>query len=451
MTDRCQPIRDAIANLQEDIAALQEEFRNASTAAKGLLTARIQQDQDQIKQLEMDLANCQNTLDDPISGLRLFGFEINQGLRGYNLVAGKDTLIRVFVGSPPQIRPPIDPTLRINTNDEQQGHANVTHTTTGHVFNSHGEPTHKTAGSSFHEDVSSIIPSARIDSAVLVIQSPQGASYEVIGQMSSNLFTNTSQSFLETDNINFYLPGSLLTTAGQYDFTASFYRSGRQIGRVNIGSATFSGTRDLRILIAQDVWPLPVYAWNALYQALLRLSRDFPIRSGIGPMDSNLAVGLRYAFDPIPFDPNFPNWSAARQKLQSFNSRQATQGKPDRADRIMTVRVQQPGEACRGGVAEMGGVVIAVVLNTLNTCMTPPTNPDLYFASILCQEVAHTFNIDHSANSAITDASAFDLLNRRSIPNPKPFMGFGYTNNGLNDESLFEPQDWNSVLNQLRI
>jgi hypothetical protein len=34
-----------------------------------------------------------------VQGLPVLGYEINQGLPGYELVTGKDTLVRVFVGA----------------------------------------------------------------------------------------------------------------------------------------------------------------------------------------------------------------------------------------------------------------------------------------------------------------------------------------------------------------
>lgn len=445
MSEPCQPIRDAIAALQEDLQSLQEEFQNASTTVKGLLSARIRQVRTQITQKQRELQDCQNTRGQGIPGLRIFGSEINQGLKGYKLVAGKDTLARVFVGAP-SIQLP-NPTLNIVAERDEHSGETRNHKRLERESHAHEESSHAIPSPALHEDIiTQVTRSSTLDFAILRVQGPQGLDFEVIGQMSSNVFTNTSQSFSEIDNINFYLDGSYLSRPGQYNFTAKFFRNNQQIGTLDLGSATFYATRDLCILVVQDIFPLSAFAWDAIYKALLRVGRNFPIRSGVGPMDSGLPAGLRYVVDPIPFDPDFPRWGPVRRRFQDFNDSQSTQGKPDRADRIMTVRTQQPTESCLGGVADMPGIIAAVVLNTNEASCGKGAS---YITSIMCQEVGHTFGIDHSPNAAINDSSAFDLLNRRSIPNPSPFMGFGYTNGGQNDESLFEPQDWNNVAGQL--
>src|SRR3990172_2170305 len=108
--------------------------------------------------------------------LKVFGQEVNQGLAGYSvtpLVAGKDTLVRVFVG------------IVLPVENEQP-------------------PLHITrAELEIKRD--GVILSPPIDA---VIPNPD--------------FGNTTQQFSETTNVNFYLDGSTLS-AGDYQFTARLF------------------------------------------------------------------------------------------------------------------------------------------------------------------------------------------------------------------------------------
>jgi hypothetical protein len=388
MPDPCQPLRDELQQLQDELTDLERIPTAGMTGEeRGNLNTQIQFVRDQIADKQTELRACQSGRPpvSPIPGGRVFGQEISQGLRGYSLVAGKDTLVRVFVGS------------------VSSGQATV------------------------------------LDYASLRVQRPQGADFSADAVMSSGVFTNTSQSYSELDNVNFYVSGGELQRVGRYTFNASFYQNGQLVGTLNVGAADFGTTKDLRVLVVVDNWPMTRVGWNAVQAALLRVNRNFPIRSGVGSLDGNLALGLRYAIDPVPFnyDADFPLWNSAVQRLQTFNNQQASAGRPDRADRILIVRNLQPGEPLLGGTAIFCGLVTGAVLN-------PGAN---YFATIICQEIGHTFCIPHSPNVTIGDPSAFDLLNRRSIPNAAPFM---HNPVGPDDACLFEPQDWINSLNLIR-
>lgn len=313
--------------------------------------------------------------------INIFGSEINQGIPDYEAVAGKDTLVRLFVGARNASTP------------------------------------------------------ARLDFASLKVTGPDGSEFTIAGQMSTGEFSNISQSYDETDNVNFYIPGNLLSRVGSYQFKTIFYRDGSSVLNRSLGKKTFNATKDLRLLIVVDTWPMPVNAWNTLTKTLKYVSRNFPIRSGIGPMDGDRTLGLRFAIDPVPLDPDWPEWGPVRKKLTAFNNNQATNGRPDRADKIITVRTQQPSEPPLGGVGEMPGNVSGVTLN-----LYPPG--DSYFASVVCQEIGHNLGLAHSQNATITAGPAFDLLNRKSRPSPRSIMFNPVVDS---DYTFFRPDDWKAI------
>lgn len=426
MSDPCQPIRDEIASLEIELADLQRQLGTATPSEKPGIVAQIKGVEIQLaqKHRELDLCVAAGTASagtsSPVSpnvpGLQVFGWEFNQGLKGYDLVAGKDTLVRIFVGRPDPARPR-DPRTNIVVSTAEPPSTPLV--------------------------IGRIITPPTLEFAILRVQGPDGTDYQVEGQMSSGNFgSTTSQSFSELDNVNFYLSGDQLSKVGQYAFTATFYRNGQQISSFTLGSTNFKATKDLRLLIVVENFAMTTEAWNALRSALLRVGRNFPIRSGVGPLDGDLSLGLRYRIEPVPMSLDFIgpvlNPATLRQKLNEFNQQQAALQKPDRADRILTVRTLQPGDS--PGVGGVAQVFLASVV------FHPGTNS---FASLICQELGHTFGASvvalpspHSPNATIDDPSAFDLLNRRSIQNPKPFM---HNPVPADDEGLFEPVDWNFV------
>jgi hypothetical protein len=254
------------------------------------------------------LRECEKWPPSGVPGLRVFGSEVNQGLPGYELVAAKDTLVRVFVGAISSERP------------------------------------------------------ATLDYAALEVRGPESLDFRVQATMTGS-FSNVTQSYNESDNVNFYVDGNQLSVAGLYSFRAIFYRGGVQIAVRELGQRTFHLTRPIRILVVVDQWPMRPSSWAYLRQALRYLNRDFPVSGGIGALDGDRSVGLRYAVDPTPFnyDQDFPIWNIAVERLSRFNAAQA--GRPDRADHILIVREQQPGEPPLGGTAFLCGGVAGAVLN----------------------------------------------------------------------------------------
>jgi hypothetical protein len=407
MSDQCEHIRDEIRNLEQLIDSLQTELQTAAGALKQALIFQIKLAQAELAEKAAELKACEATEEPPLADPRVFGSEITQGLAEYELVAGKDTLARVFVGArQPEV-------LAIAAADFRMKALSLP------------------AG--LHFDVSPFA-SSRLDFATLHVSGPAGFHFDVPARM-SGLFTNTSKSLSEQDNVNFYISGDQLARTGTYRFVARFFRNGTPVGTVDLGSRQFNDTKDLRLLIVVDTFPMPVQAWTTVFRALEFLHRNLPVRTGIAPMDSDLSAGLRFFVDPVPFDPDWPAWGPVAERFTAFNQQQAARGKPDRADKVMTVRTQQPGEGPLGGTAQMPGTISGVVLN-----VTPPG--DSYFATIVSQEIGHNFTLGHAQVSQIPTASAFDLLNRKSLSQARNIM---FNPVGTSEFCVFSPQDWSSV------
>ena len=336
-------------------------------------------------------------------------------------MAGKDTLARVFIGAREQV------VLALSESNSAPYDA---------VQSLYDVP---------------LFVQSTLDYASLHVTGPDGVDFEVPGQMSTGIFTNLSQRYSEADNVNFYVGGSQVPFVGTYEFTARFYRKGSLVGTLPMGNSVFHDTKDLRILIVVDggppgTWVMPTAAWNTLFGALTYVNRNFPIRTGVGSLNGDQTLGLRYAIDPTPFDPGFGaplNWGPAHNRLQEFNDQQAADGRPDRAEHILTVRTQQSFEGPLGGVGEggPGGEVAGVTLN-----VNPPA--DDTFATLISQELGHNFGAGHTSSPDITAPSAFNLLDRRAVTQPRSIM-FGIYSGNTNPQSFFLPEDWSIIRKRL--
>ena len=416
MSDPCQSIADQIQHLEQLIDQLHEELKFASGPEKSRLIFELKKTLSLLGQKRKDLEACQQAPHDPpVRDPHIFGMEVTQGLPDYELVAGKDTLARIFVGAP-------QPEIIL---------ASETNTEAGFTL---GRTT-----ATLHFDLPPLYQST-LDFALLHVEGPGGIDFDVPAQMPTGVFTNLSKSYSEENNVNFYIDGAHLSRVGSYRFSASLYRNGDRIGSVSLGSHRFHPTKDLRLLIVVDTWPMPTAAWNTLFEALRYVQRNFPVRAGLGPLDGDQSHGLRYAIDPVPFDPDFPGWGPVRQRIQAFNDQQQAQGKPDRAEHILTVRTQQPGESPLGGVGEAGpgGVVSGVTLNV---------NPaaDDVFATLICQEIGHNFlGSAHTPDPGINAPAAFNMVDRRTITDPRSIM-FAFYTQSTNEQALFLPDDWKAI------
>ena len=150
----------------------------------------------------------------PLRDPRVFASEITQGLPDYELVAGKDTLARVFIGAREQV------VLALSESNSAPYDA---------VQSLYDVP---------------LFVQSTLDYASLHVTGPDGVDFEVPGQMSTGIFTNLSQRYSEADNVNFYVGGSQVPFVGTYEFTARFYRKGSLVGTLPMGNSVFHDTKD---------------------------------------------------------------------------------------------------------------------------------------------------------------------------------------------------------------
>jgi hypothetical protein len=412
MAEQCDHLRAEIKALESQLAADQEELKTAPPGRREALIFQIRMAKAEIRQLQTDLTRCEAATDPPLTNPRVFGSEISQGIANRELVAGKDTLARVFVGVPKPVNLPLTA--------EDFGEERIS------------------IPDDFHFEVPPFGES-RLDYASLELKTPTGSRFQVPATMSGR-FTNITRSVAEEDNVNFYIGGDLLSRTGTYEFFARFYRDGGLVGTLSLGQRQFLDTKDLRLLIKVNTFPMPDAAWDTVLRALQFVQRNFPVRTGIAPMDSDLSAGLRFFIDPVPYDSGWPTWDKAKAALTAFNQRQAELGRPDRADKLVNVRTQQPGESPLGGVGERPGVISGSILN-----VNPPG--DSYYATIMSQELGHNFGLGHVQNPLIPSTeTAFDLLNRNSLGGAQAIM---FNPVGANEICMFSPAEWSTIRNGL--
>jgi hypothetical protein len=394
-------------------------------------------------------AHCGTRGQPPCPGLQVFEQEVNQGLRSYSLVAGKDTLVRVFVGVEPSI---IDEATLI------------------------------------------------IDRVELEVIPESGSPFTLTDPVVTNPVSNTTQQFLENANVNFYLEGSLLP-AGAYKFKARLFHGTSLLREVDFGTIySFAATKDVRLLfvrpkdIPKSLFEDPTDG-PTLQHALATFSRLYPVRKGIGEIDTSKdgsgdhTSGLRIfdyidGVEGVSVDPP----TIMNAILYSFNAKLTIKGpleceydiearrviclpssitRFDQADKI--VGVFRSGDAhgpscigfipdgipdyvqgCDGGRAPLPGSA-----SLLSIAKHPPFA--LQAGMILAQEVGHNFGLvalgqpnsdgsGHSVNSSISDPTAFNLKHRTAISMPNSVMSFISPDDG----ALFETVDWNFLRDQLK-
>ena len=413
-------LRDEIRELERKVDSVREELEAKPESGDEDLIAFIMRSQAEIAQKEGDLKLVEAAQDPPLIDPHVYGWEATQGLVEYELVAGKDTLVRVFVGARPEVFLPLAAEFALP--------------------------------SSFHVvDPYEVV--SRLDYASLEVTAPNGSRFRVPATMSGT-FSAPGQS--EEDNVNFYIGGDQLARVGKYEFVARFYRDGSLVGTTPLGSRDFLGTGDLRLLIKVNTWPMSDAGWDTVLRSLEYLQRNLPVRAGVAPLDSDRSAGVRYYIEPTPFDPGFsdkPRWGAAHLALSAFNLFRG--GLPwansERADMLMSVREQQPNKPFLPGAAEGSqsdgfgpGVICGVQLRVY-----PPG--DGFFATIVSQEIGHNlipFD-DHTLVEPISTASAFDILNRKALPEVHSVM-YAYVSDGSPSEMrLFEPAHWSKMRKRL--
>jgi Tol biopolymer transport system component len=177
-----------------------------------------------------------------------FGEEFNQGLPAYPGVAGKDALVRVFSGTS--------------------------------------------------------VGGWMVSSAQLQVRMPSGAVVAMPPSMFSPILTNTVQEFSERSNVNFYVPGTVLSEAGSYDFTASITTEGQVVHNRTI-TATLAPTKDV-VLVFQSLMRHPdADEWRVILATFDEFSRIHPIRAGVGDLVGAIGAdepnaGFRVAYLNAP-------------------------------------------------------------------------------------------------------------------------------------------------------
>jgi hypothetical protein len=409
-----EQLREEIRDLDGRIDAAQADLESATGSEAEDLTATILR-LGSVKALkEGDLKLFDGVDEPPLTDPRVLGWEATQGLVEYELVAGKDTLVRVFVSLREIVALPA----------------------AAEDFD---------LPSSFHFEGAEEFVS-RLDYASLEVSAPNGSRFRVPATMSGKF---GSPSMSEEDNVNFYIAGDQLSRTGTYEFVARFYRDGELVGTTPLGTREFLATGDFRLLIKVNTWPMSDAGWDTVLRALDFLQRNLPVRAGVAPMDSDVSAGLRYFIDPRPYDPGFsqdPQWANAKLALAVFNLTQNPFGSGDRAHMVMNVREQQPNQDFKPGAAEGPpgiGKVLGVQLRT-----DPPG--DDFFAAVVSQEIGHNLIPikPHTLDPIIPTASGFDLLNRRTLPVVRTVM-FNPINWNLNENSMFEPDHWSKMRNNL--
>ncbi len=340
-------------------------------------------------QKEGDLEAVAKVDDPPLTDPHILGWEATQGLVEYELVAGKDTLVRVFV----EVREIVFPS-------DAAGFA---------------------LPNSFHFTGADEWVS-RLDYASLEVKAPNGSRFRVPATMSGKF---GSRSMSAEDNVNFYIAGDQLSRTGSYTFVARFYRRGELVGTNTLGTRKFLETGDLRLLIKVNTWPMSDAGWDTVLMALQYLQRNLPVRAGVAPMDSDVSAGLRYFIDPRPYDPGFsskPSWANAKLALNFFNFTQNPLESGDRAHMLMNVLSNSLGRlTCPAPLKAR----LAAARDGSVECRSARTLPGAnFFASVIGQEIGHNLIPlgSHTLDPVIETASAFDLLNRRTVPQARTIM-----------------------------
>lgn len=176
-----------------------------------------------------------------LGGVRVFGWEVQQGLPEYPLVANKSTVVRIFVGS-------TDPNQCV------------------YITNA----------------ALRVLPfGGDIDTYFASIQDG--------GVPNNGVFCNTEQQFTRDGSIDFYVPGTAVPRNAVH-FYASLTAHFIDLRTLDLGNHIFSRTGAWRIHAS-----IPALPGDAMQQALFQgqmtaLSRIFPVRDGWGDLGSENGV-----------------------------------------------------------------------------------------------------------------------------------------------------------------
>jgi ligand-binding sensor domain-containing protein len=366
--------------------------------------------------------------------------EVNQGLPDdmYPLVAGKETLVRVYVGSS--------------------------------------------------------VPNAfvAIDSATLTVIGPSGMVFRS-AVIPARVFNHTVRNFSELRNVNFYLDGSEIPTSGDYEFVVDVRAGGASVYSASVVK-TIERTKDVRLLAV--IWyergasggvkaGLSTTDTVSLQKAMATLGRVLPVRRGVGPVEVDRSRGLRWEATlrhipleyfttgtprsvPVICDKNtgykgFDYVVGAMEGERSwYNGWLARQGAADRFDDSAGFISLDLNPIFLDGCANMGSPG-SIARGNMNALIGDATG------AVVSQELAHNFGLvqdasptsdkgGHSVNElvlapsgTVTESRSFNLATRRAITQPHTVMQ-GSCCNGIesNDTQLFEPVDYAPLMQSIR-
>ena len=320
---------------------------------------------------------------------------------------------------------------------------------------------------------------AAVDSALLTIVGPAGF-FTRTAQIPQHSFNNTARVYSEGYNVNFYLDGSELAVSGSYNFGVNLVLGNTSTYSANV-NRTVVATRDVRFFAV--LWGAPPTGddLSAVQKVMATISRVYPVRRGVGPLDSNLTRGVRYGiapgWTPIPSryyggTPRGPqvlcdsaddnagfNYIAdvMEDSRVAYNILRSQSGQPDRFDDSAGFIPWRLHPGPNNGCAYPGSYAFANVAGL----GTHPVFGDISGA-VSSQEVAHNFGLvsphspsydgtNHSLNEYIDDPRAFNIAGRFALSETHTVMEkFCCTGIESDDSVLFEPVDFAPLRDGLR-
>lgn len=371
--------------------------------------------------------------------LKTYGMEFNQGFPDYPAVSGKNTLVRVF------------------TSVDTMGQA--------------------VPGAVWH-----------ISDATLTITSP---SNQIHNDLRPSIYWQdvggSGQTFSENANVNFYIPGPLLSEEGTYSFQVTIQTEGQIVFDGTIEQELVK-TKDV-VLYFRSVLRHPNESeWKSILRGFETFSRVYPVRSGIGDLRGAIGAsdddaGLRVAYVSTPIWENDPRIVGDDMGLLSFqgcyaeiidilesglaaiNSSSSFEHTEFGVAFIPQDKIPGPDgvagcpfidcdtqQQIGNYIDDKGKVYHIAGLASADTAWVLLCN---YSWSVFCHEAGHLFGIDHitADDQKFIEGPAFNLRTRRSISFPRNVMHYLdpqerlFVHNGSNNG----PSDYPDIVSRRRL